>query len=76
MTFIHALQPKVHLRSFDNISEFKIPNKYRLAFLSERSQGCFFEASSQLEAKRSLVRFCYLRSLFKKIKKFKNATGL
>ena len=45
MTFIHALQPKVHLQSFDNISEFKIPNKCRLAFLSEMSQRCFFEAS-------------------------------
>ena len=45
MTFIYALQPKVHIQSFDNISEFKIPNKCRLAFLSEMSQRCFFEAS-------------------------------
>ena len=45
MTFIYALQPKVHVQSFDNISEFKIPNKCRLAFLSEMSQRCFFEAS-------------------------------
>ena len=45
ITFIHILQPKINLQSFDNASELKIPNKLSLTFLYQMSQSCFIEAS-------------------------------
>ena len=41
---IYILQPKVHFQLLDIVFELKIPNKLSLAFISEISQRCFFEA--------------------------------
>ena len=43
MMFTYLLQPKFYFQSLDNVFQFIIPNS--LAFISEISQRCFFEAS-------------------------------
>ena len=44
MSFIHTLQPKVHIQLLGSVFEIKVPNKLSLTFLSEMSERGFFEA--------------------------------